>query len=103
MTKDEAKKNADFEAVLATKLALLHEYKGGLEKKYAEKAEAETQLAESQQAYDDTEKELNADIEFFDQAKVQCEAKLEEWQIRKGDREMELEGIEEALKILTSD
>ena len=59
---------------------------------WLEKAEAETSLAEAQQGYDDTLKQLIADI--FDQTKAVCEAKHEEWQTRTGDRSLELKGME---------
>merc|ERR1719178_280364 len=46
---------------------------------------------------------MNENIEFFDQTKAACLAKHDEWNIRAAERKEELAGIEEALKILTSD
>merc|ERR1719252_217315 len=77
--------------------------KATVAKKETQLADAEETLANTQQSYDDTEKQMKADIEFFDQTKEACEAKFAEWTQRKSDREMELKGIAEALKILTSD
>merc|ERR1719387_2111824 len=71
--------------------------------KEAEKAEASQQLADTMQELDDVTKQMEADIEFFDQTKAACKAKYEEWTERSNARMEELEGIKEALKILTSD
>merc|ERR1719389_1642056 len=46
---------------------------------------------------------MKADTEFFDQTKAACESKHEEWTVRKNLRDEELEGIDKALEILTSD
>merc|ERR1719456_1214757 len=72
-------------------------------RKETEKAEAEAMLADTTKAYDDTEKQMKADTEFFDQTKAACESKHEEWTVRKEMRDQELEGINKALEILTSD
>merc|ERR1719160_310240 len=60
-------------------------------------------LADTVQELDDTKKTMEADIEYFDNLKGACKAKHEEWTIRKEGRIEEMKGIEEALKILTSD
>jgi len=52
---------------------------------------------------EDTQKAMEADIEFFDTTKAGCKAKDEEWMARSKARKEELEGIEKALEILTSD
>merc|ERR1719482_786672 len=54
-------------------------------------------------AYEDTEKQMHADMEFFDQTKKACKSKHEEWETRKELREQELQGIDKALEILTGD
>merc|ERR1719217_976432 len=54
-------------------------------------------------AYDDTEMQMKADMEFFDQTKEACQSKHEEWTVRKEMRDAELDGINKALEILTSD
>jgi predicted nucleic acid-binding Zn-ribbon protein len=100
---DEASKNRLFEDFIAVKQKELIELKKTKAKKEAEKAEAESQLAETTQAYDDTEAQMKADIEFFDLTKAACQAKLEEWSERKRLRTEELEGIDKAIEILTSD
>jgi hypothetical protein len=46
---------------------------------------------------------MKADEEFFDDSKDTCEKNSEAWQARKESRQLEIEGIEKALEILTSD
>merc|ERR1712224_97867 len=60
-------------------------------------------LADTTATYDDTEKQMKADMEFFDQTKAACESKHEEWTTRKKLRDEELEGISKAIEILSSD
>merc|ERR1719321_899909 len=72
-------------------------------KKEGEKAEAETLLADTTQNYDDTTAQMEADIAFFDATVKACSDKAAEWTERKSMREEELDGIKEAIKILTSD
>merc|ERR1719301_328315 len=74
-----------------------------VEEKEREKAEASVQLAEAMQILDDMQKQMDADIQFFDSTKAGCEAKHEEWMDRSKARKEEIEGIEKALEILTSD
>merc|ERR1719408_593772 len=71
--------------------------------KEEEKAEAEAMLADTTKNYEETEKQMHADMHFFDQTKTACKSKHEEWEIRKELREQELEGIDKALEILTGD
>jgi len=54
-------------------------------------------------AYDDTDKQVQADTTFFDATKAACESKSKEWEIRKDMRDQELAGIAKGLEILTSD
>jgi hypothetical protein len=75
----------------------------GIRKKEKEKAEAEIELAAAVQEYDDTDAQMKGDIEFFDEAKEACTDKSEEWTEREELRTAELDGIKEALGILTSD
>merc|ERR1719491_256317 len=99
----EARRNRKFEAYIAEKDKELTELKEILVKKQREKAEAEAMLAESTEAFDDVSKQLEADVEFFDTTKAACEKPTKSWQTRHKLRVDEIEGIDEALKILTSD
>merc|ERR1711988_492377 len=102
-TEDEAKQNHDYEQVYATLEKENNEMKATRQRKETEKAEAEAMLADTTKTYDETEKQMKADTEFFDQTKAACESKHDEWDVRKKLRIDELEGIDKALEILTSD
>merc|ERR1719359_1701894 len=102
-TMDEANQNADYEKMYATLEKQNNEFKATRARKETEKAEAEAMLADTTKAYDDTEKQMKADMEFFDQTKEACESKHAEWTLRSKLRDAELEGIDKALEILTSD
>merc|ERR1712151_693972 len=102
-TSDEANQNHDYEQPYATLEKENNEMKATRARKETEKAEAEAMLADTTKTYDDTEKQMKADMEFFDQTKAACESKHEEWTIRKDLRSQELEGIDKAIEILSSD
>jgi len=102
-TQQEAKSNREYEIFIDTKqqeLAKMEEIKA---KKESMKADAEQALSEASALYDETEKQKDADIEYFDVTKKGCIAKSEEWTERSDLRKMELEGIDKAIEILTSD
>merc|ERR1719401_3093740 len=99
----EAKQNKDFEQTYAELEKSNNEMKKTRTRKETEKAEAEAMLADTTKTYDDTEKQMKADTKFFDQTKAACESKHEEWTLRKKLRDQEIEGIDKALEILTSD
>merc|ERR1719158_1468943 len=102
-TLDEANQNHDFEQMYAALEKENNKMKKTRQRKETEKAEAEAMLADTTKAYDDTEKQMKADTDFFDQTKAACQSKHQEWTIRSDLRQEELEGIDAALKILTSD
>merc|ERR1719163_201517 len=102
-TLDEANQNHDYEKMYATLEKENNKMKATRARKETEKAEAEAMLADTTKAYDDTEKQMKAETEFFDQTKAACQSKHEEWTVRKELRNEELDGIDKALEILTSD
>merc|ERR1719271_180654 len=102
-TLDEANQNADFEKMYASLEKENNKMKKTRARKETEKAEAEAMLADTTKAYDDTEKQMKADTEFFDQTKAACKSKHDEWTLRVKLRNEELDGIDKALEILTSD
>merc|ERR1719487_304107 len=102
-TQTEANQNHDFEQLFATLEKENNEFKATRARKETEKAEAESMLADTTKAYEDTEKQMKADIEFFGQTKEACLSKHDEWTLRKKLRDEEVDGIEKALEILTSD
>jgi chromosome segregation ATPase len=101
-TNEEGNKNRDYEDFMATKQKEYNEMKEVLTQKKQEKNEAAVMLTEATEAYDDTKEQMKADTEFFDSTKKTCEENTEAWQARKSSREIELEGIDKALDILTS-
>jgi len=100
---DEAQKNTLFEALIATKQKEMLDMQASVKKKSAQKAEAEVMLAEATQAYDDTEAQLNHDVEFFDATKEACTTTAGDWSDRKALREEELAGVKKAIEILDND
>jgi len=103
--KTEAEEALDktFTELIETKtdeLATLHE---SIEKQEKRKTEAEVELSAASSSYDDTDTQMNHDVEFFDEMKTSCEEKSDEWDERKKMRKDEIDGIKEAIKILTSD
>lgn len=98
-----SKASKDFEDELQIKYDRIKELQDSVDKKRAEKAEAAKEMAEKQQLYDDTEAQMKADIEFFEDAVEACKAKAAEWKERKELREEELAGVKKAIEILSSD
>merc|ERR1719460_701237 len=96
-------KNRQFEDIVFVKTNMKMELQEEQAKKEKELAAAEVSLAETQVLFDETEAHMEADIEFFDLTKEGCLAKHDEWNVRKAQSAEEIKGIEEALKILTSD
>jgi hypothetical protein len=102
-TTTEADRNQKYEDLYASLEKENNELKATRERKEAEKAEAEASLADTTKTYDDTEKQMKADTEFFDETKAACESKHEEWTERSNLRSEEIDGISKALEILTDD
>jgi len=102
-TSEEADQNEDFEKLYANLEKANNEFKAERARKEEEKAEAEAMLADTTKAYEDTETQMNADIEFFGETKKACLDKHEEMEERVKLRNAELDGINKALEILTGD
>merc|ERR550514_773145 len=102
-TEIEAQTQKAFEALMAELKEELVNMKEMLSKKEREKAEFVLRLADTEQELQNTSDQLAEDSKFFDGVKEACSAKAEEWGERSSLRTSELEGIEKALEILTSD
>merc|ERR1719440_1109015 len=102
-TSEEAKSYRDYEDLMHTYQKQLKTLQEELVKKQNKKTEAEIQLADANQLYADSEEQLAAEEKLFDSTKAACSEKTKAWQKRSSLRESELEGIEKALEILTSD
>ena len=93
----------DFENFMDIKSSELAAKTASRDAKAQEKAETEGLLSDATQTYDNTETQMKADIKFFDATRSACKAKSDEWDVRKDLRAEELQGIEKAIEILTSD
>jgi hypothetical protein len=102
-TIQESTKNADFEKTISSMEQEVIDLTSSKEDKEGKKASAESLLADTTASYDDSEAQMKADTLFFDSTKDQCEAKASEWSTRKALRAEELEGVNKALELLTSD
>jgi len=102
-TKTEAKSAEDYAGLMATKVKELVALQDKVDKKEADKADAQKDLADTTQTYDDTDEQMNADIKFFNEAVDSCEKKAQSWETRQKMRAEELSGVEKAIEILTSD
>merc|ERR1719183_992815 len=102
-TLEEANRNADYEQMYADLEEENNKLKDTRDRKEAEKAEAESMLADTTKAYEDTEKQMEADVEFFGKTKDACLSKHDEWVIRQKMRDDQLSGIDQALSVLTGD
>jgi len=103
VTSTENGKDSDFQDLMETKteeLATLHD---NIRKQEKRKAEADVELAEATQSYDDTNEQMDADVKFFDETKTNCIKNNGLWEDRKALRQTEITGIRKALEILTSD
>jgi hypothetical protein len=102
-TQDESEKNREFESLMANLNAQIATLKEEIIKAEEKKAGKEVELADTLQEIDGLQKEMEANIEFFDLTDAKCRATHEEWVTRSEMRKEELAGVQEALDILTSD
>lgn len=102
-TTQEADAHRLFEDYMATKQSELLILQESVGKKQAAKSEAELMLSDATLSYGDTEAQLAAHVELFDNTKVTCTGKADQWAERKQLRADELEGISKALELLTSE
>merc|ERR1719324_767675 len=94
---DEGDQNQKYEAMIYIKYTEIYKAKEETAKYQKLIAEYEILLADAQLLFAETEKEMKADIEFFDMLKKMCLEKYKEWMIRKKQYADELAGIIEAL------
>lgn len=102
-SKEETQKQKDFDELMKTKQKELADMRADAAKKAGEKADAEKLLSAQSQEYDETDEQLKSDKKFFEAVQCSCLAKAMEFKDRSKLREEELEGINKALGILTSD
>merc|ERR1719409_1155028 len=97
----EAQKN--FEDLIAEKQKQIADWSAEVTDKEGQKAEKSTMLSENEELLSASQTQLKIDEEFFETARDSCKAKSDEWDERSRLRTEQLDGIEKALKILTSD
>jgi len=102
-TEEEKEKVTSFEALMETKGKELDTLKATLQSHTSDKATKSKTLADDKVELDDTLKQLEADEVFFGETKGTCKDKAAEWSERTHLRTLELNGIAEAIEILSSD
>merc|ERR1719331_2516031 len=102
-TTTEATQNKNYEKLIATLSKEAIDMKEVKSRKEEEKADAESDLADTTATYDDTQDQMKADIKFFDETSKACSTKHDEWTLRQKLREEELAGVKKALEFLSSD
>jgi len=100
---DEAEEQKAFLALMATKKAELATLQATLERHTLDKAQKTKTEAESNQARDDTQAQLAADEAFFEETKQGCKSKASDWSERSRLRTEELQGMQKAVEILSSE
>jgi len=87
---------------MATKAQELATLEATLQKQETDMAAKTKKLSESEVLLDDTVEQLKADEQFFVDTKEACQAKATEWSVRTRLRTEELNGMDTAIKILSS-
>jgi len=98
---EEGTAEKNYQELMAAKNTELKTLEATLEKKTEANAVATKDEADSQQERADTEEELADDEKFFEDTKEGCKAKADDWANRSRLRTEELNGIHQALEILT--
>merc|ERR1719379_2033058 len=100
---EESDKQKAFEDLIAEKEKQVADWSAEVTDKEGQKAEKSTMLSENEELLSATQEQLKVDEDFFETARDSCKAKSDEWDERNRLRTEQLDGIEKALKILTSD
>merc|ERR550537_1920514 len=100
---EESAKQKAFEDLIAEKEKQVADWTAEVTDKEGQKAEKSTMLSENEELLSATQTQLKIDEDFFETARDSCKAKSDEWDERSRLRTEQLDGIEKALKILTSD
>merc|ERR1719311_1044974 len=100
---EESAKQKAFEDLMAQKQKQVADWSAEVTDKEGQKGEKSTMLSEAEELLSATQAQLKTDEDFFETARDSCKAKSDEWDERSRLRTEQLDGIEKALKILTSD
>jgi peptidoglycan hydrolase CwlO-like protein len=99
---EEAESQKSFEELMGTKRQELATLEDTLEKQETDMAAKTKKLSESEVLLDDTVEQLKADETFFEDTKEACQVKATEWSVRTRLRTEELNGMDTAIRILSS-
>jgi len=99
-TEQEANQLAAFQAKAEASRTLIKELQETIETKTAEKAETESQQADTNQRLLDADNQMHEDVKFFDNTKEACTEKADAWSKRQSSRQYERQGVQKALTIL---
>merc|ERR1719192_606086 len=99
---EEAEQQKAFEKLMATKKKELETLQLTLEKTELDESEKTKKLADARVDLDETKEQLKADEIFFEETKAACKVKAGEWSERSRLRTEELNGIIQAIKLLTN-
>eukprot|EP00397_Hematodinium_sp_SG-2012_P023619 GEMP01024554.1.p1 GENE.GEMP01024554.1~~GEMP01024554.1.p1 ORF type:complete len:696 (+),score=221.77 GEMP01024554.1:100-2187(+) len=102
-TAEEEKRQKQHDKLVETKNENIALLQGKVEKQTERKAKASENEAVAQQDHTALSEQLDHDAKFFDATENACGKKKERWDERQRLRHEELDGINEALKILTSE
>merc|ERR1719460_1850858 len=100
---EESAKQKGFEDLMAEKQQQIADWTAQVTDKEGQKAEKSTMLSENEELLAATQAQLKVDEDFFATARDSCKAKSDEWDERQRLRTEQLDGINKALEILTSD
>merc|ERR1719181_1997641 len=100
---EESAAQKSFEDLIAEKQKQIADWTAQVTDKEGQKAEKSTSLSENEELLAATQEQLKIDEDFFATAREQCKDKSDAWDERSRLRTEQLDGIEKALKILTSD
>lgn len=96
----EADRNRDYEDADDKEEDKSQQLQEAIDEKKKLKAEAEAELADITQTYDDTNAQMEADIKFFDTTDESCRKTKVEYDDRVALRAEELEGVKKAVEVL---
>jgi chromosome segregation ATPase len=101
--KEELKNQEAFKELKEAKEAEIATGEEQLAAKKQQLADADEKLAQSKEDLEDTNNSLNADQKFLMELKLKCQSVDVEWEARQKTRKEEIEAVNKAIEILTTD
>lgn len=100
---EESDKMKEFDDVIAASTRDVNSWTAKKNRKEDFKAQKNKNLASNENLLEELQIQLGEDETFFEDARTSCKRKSDEWDERNRMRTEELDGIDRALKVLTSD